>query len=133
MIQQDVGAYIKPQVGIDPEDSAGATINGVGIGRQGFLSCVLHHAVGAVTGTPTSFSADAKLQDSATVGGTYVDFGAAAAQLVADDTEADVNIDLTTAKQFIRVVEVTAFVGGTSPTIPVSAIVILGGPDTTPV
>ncbi|MEE9140513.1 MAG: hypothetical protein V3U18_07020 [Alphaproteobacteria bacterium] len=131
--QHDIGAEVKSVKGINPADSAAATINGPAIDRSGFLSAVLHHASGAATGTPTAQTVDSKLQDSADGSTGWADItGAAAAQLTADDTDADVNVDFGTTKKFIRVVTTVGFTGGTSPTIPVAATVMLGGPDVLP-
>jgi hypothetical protein len=47
-------------------------------------------------------------------------------QLSADNTEAQVNVDLSGAKRFIRSVVIVAFVGGTSPATPVAAEIVLG-------
>lgn len=130
----NIGAYVKAVRGISPQDSAAATINGASIDRLGFDSCVLHHTCGAASGTPTSFTAASKLQDSDDGSTGWADLtGAAATTLAADDTEAQKDIDLTGAKRYIRVVETVAFVGGTSPKVEVAATVVLGGAVTKPV
>lgn len=138
MLQTNIGAYVKNAKGINPANQAAGTINGPAIDRTGYNSCVLHHACGAATGAPSARTVDAKLQHSDASGSGFTDFvpgaagSGAAAQLVADNTEAEKDIDLTTAKQYIRVVEVVAFTAGTSPAIPVAATVTLGGKDTLP-
>jgi len=138
MNQTDIGAFVKTVKGINPTNQAAGTINGAAIDRQGFLSCELHHASGAATGSPSSRTVDSKLQDSADGSTGWADYNpdgagsGAAAQLTADNTEARKAINLAAAKRFIRVVEVVAFVGGTSPAIPVAASVVLGGADQLP-
>ena len=80
----DVGASIDTRVGISPKNSTAATTNGTGFDRTGFLSCALHVACGAATGTPTTQSVIGKIQDSAD-NSTFADVtGATAAALTAD-------------------------------------------------
>ena len=125
---RDVGSYIKPVVGVKPTDDTGTVINGAAIDRTGFESCVLHVATGVATGAPTAQTLDAKLQDSDTSGGTFVDIvGAAITQIAADDGVAEVDVDLSIAKAFIRVVQTMVLTAGTTPRWPVKSDVILGG------
>lgn len=126
-LYRNIGAYIKSVVGIIAVDTVPATINGPAIDRSGHDSCVLQHQCGAASGSPTAQTADAKLQESADGSTGWTDItGAAAAQLVADDTSAEVDVDLSGTKQFIRVVEVVALTAGTTPALDVAASVILG-------
>lgn len=130
----NAGDYVKLQKAIDPEDSAAATITGGPIDRTGFNSCILHAAAGAASGAPSAQTVDAKIQDSATSGGSFVDFpGAAIATITADDSDAEVDVDLSGAKAFIKVVVVVGFTGGTTPAIPVASTLALGGSEVEPV
>jgi hypothetical protein len=134
-----VSALLKTVVGTEPAASAAGTVTGAAIDRTGFTRMALYGRAGAVTGAPTSFTVDAKVQHCDTVGGTYVDWkpaGTAASgaitTLVAASTDSKKSISLVGAKQFLKVVTVTAFVGGTSPTMGNSVTAILGGSDTLP-
>ena len=90
---------------------------------------MLHVASGAAAGSPTAQTLNAKLQDSDTVGGTYVDItDAAITEIAADDGVERVDVDLSGVKAFIRVVQTMVLTAGTSPTWPVKSDVILGGP-----
>lgn len=130
----NAGDYVKLQKGTNPQDSAAQTITGAAIDRTGFGSCVLHAANGVASGAPTGQTVDTKIQDSATSGGVFADFaGGATAQLIADSTDAEVDIDLTGAKAFIKVIQTVGFTGGTTPKIPVSSTLALGGSITEPV
>lgn len=130
----NAGDYVKLQKAIDPEDSAAATITGAAIDRTGFNSCVLHAAAGAASGAPSAQTVDAKIQDSATSGGSFVDLpGAAITTIVADDSDAEVDVDLSGAKAFIKVVVVVGFTGGTTPAIPVASTLALGGSEVEPI
>lgn len=126
---RDVGSFIKPVVGVKPTNDTGTVINGAAIDRTGFESCVLHVATGAATGSPTGQTLNAKLQDSDTSGGTFVDItGAAITEIAADDGVEEVDVDLSGVKAFIRVVQTMVLTAGTSPAWPVKSDVILGGP-----
>ncbi len=130
----NAGDYVKLQKAIDPEDSAAATITGAAIDRTGFNSCVLHAAAGAASGTPSAQTVDAKIQDSATSGGSFVDFaGGAITTITADDSDAEVDVDLSGAKAFVKVVVTVGFTGGTTPAIPVASTLALGGSEVEPV
>lgn len=136
-----IGAEVAAKIGLVPSARAAGAVNGTGIDRRGFNSCVLIAKTGAVAGAPSAQTFDAKLQHSDTVGGTYADFvpsvpqpspSGAVAQIAAADTIKKRSIDLRTAKAFIRVVGTTAFTGGTTPTMESDATLVLGGADTLP-
>jgi hypothetical protein len=54
------------------------------------------------------------------------------AALTANNTEAEVNVDLSGLKRYVRVVTTVTFTAGTSPAIPVAAAVVLGGAESLP-
>lgn len=125
----NAGDYVKLVAGIDPADSGDATINGAGIDRIGFYSCVLQAASGvAAGGTLTTF--DVKLQDSAD-NSAFADVdGAAITQITADSTSEEVDVNLQGLRQFIRAVAVVDVSAGT---IPVAVTIALGGSEVEPV
>lgn len=129
----DVGAQLTTKIGNVPVAASAGTRNGAAIDRQGFLSAVISATCGAATGTPTSFTYDAKVQDSADGSTGWADYKpdgatvAAITQITAVNTNGRRNVNLVNAKRYIRVVETVAFVGGTSPTLAVAEDVILGG------
>ena len=137
---QGLGANLKLATGIAPQAIAAGTTNGTGVDRRGQNAVVIDVEVGATAGVPTSFTKDVKIQHSDTVGSGYVDFvpvsGSAAsgavAQITAASSRKKKSIDLRGAKQYVRVVDVTAFVGGTSPTILTAAVMVFGAADTLP-
>jgi hypothetical protein len=135
----DIGAAVKVVQSV-PNVNAGATLNGAAIdrmlttgGNEGYYSCVLTGGCGAATGTPTTQTYDVKLQDSADGSTGWADFtdedgNGAITQITADDTNGTTgNVNLKSAKGFIRFVEIVAFTGGTSPDIPHACNVVLGG------
>lgn len=102
-------------------------------------SCVLLAESGAIAGAPSTQTVDTKLQHCDTSGGSYADYtpdGTAASgatgQITAANKRARKSIDLRGAKQYLKVVQVVAFSGGTSPTIGTAAQVIFGAADTLP-
>lgn len=134
----DIGDALKVAWGLSPLDNSAGTRNGTGIDRatpggQLYMGAVLSGRVGAASGTPTSFSAIYKLQDSADNSTGWADYGTAQDTVTADDGTGQVSVNLTGAKRYIRVVEVIAFVGGTTPKVEGSAVVVLGGARSHPV
>lgn len=129
----EVGAYIKPAHGVSPAASAASTRTGSAIDRLGYHSCVLSVQSGATSGSPTSFTLDAKLQDSADGSTDWTDIAdAAITALTAADSTGKVHVDLAGARRYVRVSQTIAFVGGTAPTLGNAAQVILGGPSALP-
>jgi len=136
-MNNNVGAEILPVAGLPALANSAGTRNGAAIDRlqSGALagSCVIAANVGATTGTPSATTYDVRVQDSADGSTGWADVGAAITQktsLTAALAQRDV--DLTGARRFIRVVEVVAFTGGTTPATPAAVDVILGGFDRVP-
>jgi len=130
---KNIGAELKVVKGIPPNDVAAGTVNGAAIDRDGFLSCVLEGQTGAASGTPTSLTADFRLEDSADGSTGWADLaGAVVPQLTAVDQDKHVDANLASAKRYIRTVATVAFVGGTSPKVGVAAAVALGPALTAP-
>ncbi len=142
--QLKAGSNFKPVVATPPALSAAGTRNGSTIDRAvpgGVLyrSATLHTTTGAIAGSPTAQTVDAKVQHSAD-GSTWADYtqpgaGSAAAitQITAANQSGELDINLEGARRYIRVVETVAFTGGTSPTIGVCSSFILAGADRLPV
>lgn len=133
--KEDVGALLAPKVGTVPLADTGSTVNGTGVDRTTLgnpLSCVLVAMSGAATGTPTTQTFDAKLQDSAD-DASYADItGAAITQQTADNGFQGLDVDLSGARRYVRAVSTVAFTGGTSPDWPVATAIVFGGSDTLP-
>lgn len=133
---QDIGAHVVYESNPKPTNDAGSgAVNGTGIDLTTIgnpKSCVLYAAGGAASGTPTTQTLDAKLQDSAD-NSTFADLsGAAITQITADSTEGIVDVNLSSARRYVRVVRTVAFTGGTSPAWPVDSGIVFGGSDTIP-
>jgi hypothetical protein len=136
--QKNIGAYIATVTSVRPQSASAGVINGVSIDRglhSMALCCVLHVAVGALTGAPTTTSVIGKIQDSAdnTNFSDYLPDGAnvaAAPAVIAANGEVSLSVDLTLARRFIRAVATTAFTGGASPSVIAVADVILSGENT---
>jgi hypothetical protein len=135
--RNDIGAFIDPDIGVTPRaPTASATaINGSAIDRTGFDSCVLAVFTGATAGTPDSFSVAGKLQHSdTTTDGDFSDFtGASITAITAAGTLAEVDVNLADAKQYVRAVVTPTYVGGSTPSVQLGALVIKGGARNPPV
>lgn len=133
--QNNIGAYIKPEVGLKPTNSAASAVNkGAAIDRRGYMSATLHAMIGAAAGGPSAQSAIFKLQESDTdQDADFADItGAALAAMTADNAEGEIDINLQARKRYIRVVCTVALTGGSTPTLPVAASLVLGGADALP-
>lgn len=133
MIATNIGAYALPQIGTAAKAAGSETINGTGIDRmtqgaqQGWMSCVLVLNVGTETGSPSSFTADCKLQESDSSGSGYTDISGASVTQQTAAGFGSVAVNLKGCKRYIRAVVTVAITGGSSPTVPVSSTITLGG------
>lgn len=127
-VQNDISPYITGQMIPAPTNDDGvADVNSAAVDVRSVNSCVLRHACGAATGSPSAQTVDHKLQHSVDGSTSWADLsGAAAPQLTADDTEGQVVVDLRSARPFVRVVRAVGFTAGTSPAIPCASELILG-------
>lgn len=132
----DGGAFVSPQIGVTPRapTASGTAIKGDAIDRLGFGSCVFDVLTGATSGTPDSFSVAGKLQHSdTTTDGDFTDLtGATTTAITAVGTLARKNVDLTSAKRYIREVITPTYVGGSTPYVFVAGQVTLTGPSNPP-
>lgn len=121
--------------GIAPAARTAGAANGTVIDRLGFLDAVVHLRAGAASGSPTAQGVALKMQHGAAADGSDMAdvSGAAIAALDADNEEAQLDIDLSGYKRYIRAVVTTSFTGGSSPAIPSAVTIALGGADVEPV
>jgi hypothetical protein len=132
-VMNDIGSYAAAVLGVVPTNSAAAVTKGDAIDRIDAQSGVLVLQTGAKSGAPDSFTADCKLQHSdTTTDGDFSDFQidettVAVDQIITENETHSVNVDLSSAKRYIRAVATVAFVAGTSPKLVVAAPIVLGG------
>lgn len=132
--QRDLAALIATFASLAPVAGTGSAQNGVGIDRLGFLS-----AVGVVpwstSGGVTGGTILAKFQHSDVQGSGYVDFGTAVTVTIPAGPNAsgvaEVPVNLSGAKRYIRLV-VDSDPSGGSPASIVAASIVLGGADQLP-
>jgi len=123
---------LKNVVAIRPIASTGAVHTGPSIDRRRNNVAVFFIQGGAVTGAPTGQTADFKIQEGDTSGGSFADAvagqigGVAIAQQVADDFGVELLVDMRGMKDFVKGILTTTLTAGTSPTWPVSASAVLG-------
>jgi len=105
-----------------------ATAHGVAVnvvpGESPAYDAIAIVSLGAVTGTPDSFSVIVTIEESATSGGTY-DTLATFATATGTTNVASKPFTINPAKPFIRATATIAFVNGTSPKIPVDVIALI--------
>jgi hypothetical protein len=126
-----IGDFIVALQSIPPQSSAAAVINGSSIDRFLHnlpLSCVLHTALGAISGSPSATGVSTKIQHSSD-NSTWVDYATTSQgpTLTAANTDISAPVDLSSAQRFLRVVMTVAFTGGTTPSAIAAADIIIGG------
>ena len=120
---RQVEKEITPKLGITPQ-TATATVTGTGIDCSGKEEVVYVLMVGAVSGTSPTL--DVKIQESATLGGTYTDItGATIAQVTTATHQLHVGARVNTAKPFQRVL---ATIAGTTPSFLMSVAMLHAKP-----
>jgi hypothetical protein len=135
--RHNIGAYAKLATGLVNLANAAGTRNGDAIDRLSYgnaQSCVLISSAGAATGTPDSGTLDVKIQSSAdgSTGWTEVTGGAFAQKTTITALDRELDVDLGPAHRYVRIVEVTAFVNGSTPKTPHAVLIVFGGGHTVP-
>ena len=132
----DIGSHVNPVGSVWPQAISGSSdVNGANtfdrVGtttNEHYLSGVLVLNVGATTGTPTTFSVACRLQDSAD-NSSFADIATAVAvtAVTTANTTATVAFNAKGLRRYLRAVVTPTFSGGTSPTVLVSASLVMGG------
>ena len=142
-LEKLLGSIFSVAVGNPSLANAAGTRNGAAIDRATpggvrYAGMSVVAECGAATGKPSAQTLDAKVQDSADGSTGWADYippgestVAAVPQLAADGAISKVDVDLSGAKRYVRIVETVALTGGTSPKLPASEVVVLYGGDRT--
>jgi hypothetical protein len=121
-----VGTKISVQMAVAPI-AADSLQTSAAIDRKGFFSAVLVVENGAATGSPSSYTVNAKMQHCATSDGQFNDVtGEVITQIVANGVKQELNIDLRSYERFVKVLVTPALAGGSSPKALISAVLVLG-------
>jgi hypothetical protein len=144
MYARNIAAHLREEVGIHAQNASAGTINGPAIDRMpaggaGFNSVDVLCFRGTDAGGASPATAQFFLEDSAdgstgwavvqnrTPGNPNGLTNIQTAAISTDDSLTLLSADLSGARRYIRVRCVVTLTGGTSPTCPVAAAVILGG------
>lgn len=126
--QHDSGSYVTSILALAPISTVPAAVNGDSVNRADFNSAKLSVSAGAASGSPTAQTVDAIVQHSVDGSTGWEAFGSfAIPTLIADDKESSVDIDLSNARGFIRVVVTVTLTAGTTPEILIGAVFSLAG------
>lgn len=109
--------------------AASAAATAIAIDTLGFNSAMFVIQNGAATGTPDSYTVDAKVQECATSGGQYADVtGATLVQITADSKTGTIRVEGlgTSRMRYLKLIITPAMTGGTSPKALISGSVLLG-------
>ena len=129
----NLGEQIKSLAMIRPIASTGAVHTGIVVDRRRFNVMLVTVQGGAATGAPTGQTANFKIQESATSGGSYADAvagqigGVAITEQTADDFSVTLLVDMRGMLDFVKGILTTVLTAGTTPTWPVSADTVLAG------
>lgn len=125
---RSVNDNIRPVVAVAPIAASTAQTSAA-IDTLGYNSALIEIINGAATGSPSSYTVDAKVQHCATSGGSYTDIsGAAIVQITADTKSAQIPLEGlgTSILRYIKVVITPAMTGGSSPKALVTGVALLG-------
>jgi len=123
-----VGTDIATSLQIAPvSKSNSGTASGTVLSRVGYESATFTFLTGAASGSPTGISISCKVQTGdAADGSDMVDIPGATATITAENRAAEINVDLSGCKKYVRAYLTVSLSGGTSPSILVAAIAVLG-------
>jgi len=130
-----VGTDIATSLQIAPvSKSSTQTASGTVLSRAGYGSATFTFLTGAASGSPTAISVACKVQTGdAANGSDMADISGATATITAENTAAEINVDLSGCKKYVRAYLTVTLTGGTSPTILVAATAALGDAEYKPV
>lgn len=128
-------------IAIAPQSSAEATVDGVTLDQNALLAnggpfreAVFALQIGAVSGTPDSFTATLEIQDSAD-GSSWADVTntkelveAASVVASAANTTKTLGVRLKGLRRYVRASVVVDFTGGSTPSLLLSVLALLGCP-----
>lgn len=120
---------------IDPIAASTAQTSAA-IDTKGFNSGAVVVVNGVATGSPSSYTVDAKVQHCDTSSGSYTDVaGVAITQIIADTKIATIRLSGfgTSLKRYIKIIVTPALTGGSSPKALIGATVQLGRAEREPV
>ena len=126
---------IKSQVAVRPI-AASAVQTSAAIDTKGYGNLMVSVENGAATGTPSSYTVNAKIQHATASGGSYADItDANIVEITADDKSAQIQLlGLgTTIRRYLKILVTPAMTGGSSPKALISAVVLLGQAHNKPV
>lgn len=117
-----VGLSLEPQA-----ISGSSAVNGSGVDTKNYRDAMAVIRTGATAGTPVSFTVDGKVQDSAD-NSSFADVtGLTFAQITAANTTKLLRLNLMgDQRRYLRIVVTPAFTGGTSPSVQMFGVILLG-------
>lgn len=137
---KDISTEVKTLTAILPQVASGESvaINGFPIDRLGYEGAVVGCLIGNTSGDPTKFGVTFKMQhnsgeeDWADVAGyTYTVSGESTVNQAR--LSGEINVNLKGFARNVRVVVTPTFTGGSSPSIEIGAVIVLGEAQVQPV
>jgi hypothetical protein len=119
-----------------PNAVSAGTITGESIDTAEYQDAMFVVNVGNTFGTPTSMTINTKIQHSATGTGDWSDItGATMTEITSAFVTGELKLDIGKAgiKRYVRLITVVTLTAGTTPTVGVDAIALLGTPTYAPV
>jgi len=127
---RDIGGTTKSVMALIPKaDDGSAAYDGVAINRVGYQRGCFGIITGDLGGSPSATTIVAKIQHCATEDGTYVDVSGATHTFsgsAVTNQIAEINVNFGVLDKWARATVTTSFTGGSSPSIPIGSVCVLG-------
>lgn len=134
-MNRDIEYGIK-QVACICQNASAAAISGVEVDRAGFESAVFSIIRGEEAGSPSAWTLDMKIQERDS-GESWADVTGAAITQLTEDSEtlaiSLIKLGLVGRKRYLKAVATLAMTGGSTPTLPITVVCMLGNAREVPV
>lgn len=132
---KQVDSEVRTLTALKPQSVSGQSVDiaGYTIDKAYFESCVFSILVGETSGGPTNFSTTFRVQDSADAS-TFADVAGATFAIVSGQLtgyrpmlySGEIAVNLKGCSRYIRLVAKNSFLAGSSPSIALGAVCVLG-------
>jgi hypothetical protein len=120
----DLGNKLVTTLSVTGQTTTAGTVTGTGVDRRGYEFGAMLLTAGFTMGSPTAMTVTCTVEDSAD-NSTFAAYGTSSVCITATNVLKRINLDLNSARRYIRPSMVAVFDGGTAPSVYVKAITVL--------